>query len=160
MRISDLSSDVCSSDLIAAVTGFAIGGGHVFHVICDVTISAGHAQFGQVGPRVGSFDAGWGIAYLAQVVGQKRAREIWMFCQRYSAEKAERMGLVNKVVPKEKLMEEARDWALAAAGHSPTALRSLTAAANAASAQAHAVGALPEHGLDHFVQHEQGWEGR
>jgi len=146
--------------VIAAVNGFAIGGGHVFHVICDVTIAAEHAQFGQVGPRVGSFDAGWGIAYLAQVVGQKRAREIWMFCQRYSAEKAEQMGLVNKVVPKEKLMEEARNWALAAAGHSPTALRFLKAAANAASVQANAVGYLQDVGLDLFVQTDEGWEGR
>lgn len=146
--------------VIAAVNGFAIGGGHVLHVLCDVTIAADHAQFGQVGPRVGSFDAGWGIAYLSMVIGQKRAREVWMFCQRYSAETAEKWGLVNKVVPKEKLMEEARNWAKTAAGLSPTALRFLKAAANAASAQVSGIAQLHDAGLDLFVQTEEGWEGR
>lgn len=146
--------------VIAAVNGFAIGGGHVFHVICDVTIAAEHAQFGQVGPRVGSFDAGWGIAYLAKVVGQKRAREIWFFCQRYTAHQAEAMGLVNKVVPKEKLMEEARAWGKMAASHSPTALRFLKAAANAASADVHGIAYLHDAGLGLYVETEEGWEGR
>ena len=146
--------------VIAAVNGFAIGGGHVVHVLCDVTIAAEHAQFGQVGPRVGSFDAGWGIAYLSMVVGQKRAREIWMFCQRYSAETAEKWGLVNKVVPKEKLMEEARNWGRTAAGLSPTALKFLKAAANAASAQVSGIAAMHDAGLNLFVGTEEGWEGR
>ena len=85
--------------VIAAVNGFAIGGGHVIHVSCDITIAADHARFGQTGPRVGSFDAGFGSAYLARIVGQKRAREIWMFCRQYDAATAERWGLVNAVVP-------------------------------------------------------------
>ena len=85
--------------VIAAVNGFAIGGGHVIHVSCDITIAAEHARFGQTGPRVGSFDAGFGSAYLARIVGQKRAREIWMFCRQYDAATAERWGLVNAVVP-------------------------------------------------------------
>src|SRR5207248_2016806 len=89
--------------VIAAVRGVAIGGGHVLHVLCDLTVAAEDARFGQVGPRVGSFDAGFGSAYLARVVGEKRAREIWFLCRQYTAETAERWGLVNKVVPPEQL---------------------------------------------------------
>jgi len=158
-RFHNLIRDI-PKPVIAAVNGYAIGGGHVFHVMCDVTIAAEHAQFGQVGPRVGSFDAGWGIAYLAKVVGQKRAREIWFFCQRYTAQQAEGMGLVNKVVPKEKLMEEARAWGKAAAGHSPTALRFLKAAANAASSDVSGIAYMADAGLNLYVETQEGWEGR
>ncbi len=111
--------------VIAAVNGFAIGGGHVLHVLCDITIAAEHAMFGQVGPRVGSFDAGFGTTYLARVVGEKRAREIWYFCRQYDAATAERWGLVNAVVPGEKLLEEAKRWGRELAEKSPTALEFL-----------------------------------
>src|SRR5437868_1264650 len=95
--------------VIAAVNGLAIGGGHVLHVLCDISIAADTARFGQAGPRVGSWDAGYGTAYLARVVGEKRAREIWYFTRQYDAETAERWGLVNKVVPPERLLDEARE---------------------------------------------------
>src|SRR5437879_1850184 len=111
--------------VIAAVNGFAIGGGHVLHVICDVTIAVEDAQFGQVGPRVGSFDAGYGSAYLARVVGEKRAREIWFRCRRYDAATAERWGLVNEVVPAGRLRDTVRTWADDMLALSPTALRFL-----------------------------------
>src|SRR5215203_2362813 len=97
--------------VIAAVNGIAIGGGHVLHVLCDLTVAAEHATFGQTGPRVGSFDAGFGSAYLARVVGEKRARQIWMLCRRYDAATAERWGLVNRVVPVDELAAEVRSWA-------------------------------------------------
>jgi 2-ketocyclohexanecarboxyl-CoA hydrolase len=109
--------------VIAAVNGFAIGGGHVLHVSCDITIAAEHARFGQTGPRVGSFDAGFGSAYLARIVGQKRAREIWMFCRQYDAATAERWGLVNAVVPLVELRATVRAWADEALALSPTALK-------------------------------------
>ena len=97
--------------VVAAVNGYAIGGGHVLHVLCDLTIAADSARFGQTGPRVGSFDAGFGTAYLARVVGEKRAREIWFLCRQYDAETAERWGLVNRVVPLNELHAEVRGWA-------------------------------------------------
>jgi naphthoate synthase len=128
--------------VIAAVNGLAIGGGHVLHVICDVSIAAEHARFGQAGPRVGSFDAGYGTAFLARVVGEKRAREIWFFCRQYDARQAEQWGLVNKVVPAENLMDEARAWGREAAALSPTALRFLKTSFNADSAQAYGQGKL------------------
>lgn len=121
--------------VIAAINGHAIGGGHVIHVLCDVTIAVENAKFGQAGPRVASFDAGWGAAYLARVVGEKRAREIWFFCRQYSAEQALDWGLVNKVVPAESLLTEAKAWAQEAAAMSPTALRALKYGFNADSAQ-------------------------
>lgn len=117
--------------VIAAVNGLAIGGGHVLHVLCDVSIAADTARFGQSGPRVGSFDAGFGSAYLARVVGEKRAREIWFFCRQYDAATAERWGLVNAVVPAAELMSTARAWAAEAAALSPTALRFLKQSFNA-----------------------------
>src|SRR5215213_11220660 len=109
--------------VIAAVNGLAIGGGHVLHVVCDVSIASETARFGQAGPRVGSFDAGFGSAYLARVVGEKRAREIWYLCRIYDAATAERWGLVNAVVPADRLMTEAKAWAAEIATKSPTALR-------------------------------------
>src|ERR687896_79269 len=116
--------------VIAAVNGYAIGGGHVLHVICDLTIAADHARFGQVGPKVGSVDPGFGTAYLARVVGQKKAREIWYLCRQYSATEALEMGLVNTVVPKDRLMEEARAWAEEILAKSPTALKLAKASFN------------------------------
>ncbi|GAA5121202.1 enoyl-CoA hydratase-related protein [Haloechinothrix salitolerans] len=111
--------------VIAAVNGYAIGGGHVLHLLCDLTIAADTAVFGQNGPRVGSFDAGFGTGYMARVVGEKRAREIWFLCRKYSAEKAEQWGLVNKVVPANELLKEVRAWADEILKLSPTALKVL-----------------------------------
>jgi naphthoate synthase len=146
--------------VIAAVNGFAIGGGHVLHVLCDMSIAAEHAKFGQVGPRVGSFDAGWGAGYMAAVVGEKRAREIWFLCRQYTAEQAERWGLVNAVVPKERLMEEARDWARDVVALSPTALKALKRSFNAATAAIGGLSQMAGSSLELFVESEEGWEGR
>ncbi|MGA1204295.1 MAG: 1,4-dihydroxy-2-naphthoyl-CoA synthase [Opitutales bacterium] len=117
--------------VIALVAGYAIGGGHVLHVICDLTIAADNAVFGQTGPRVGSFDGGFGSSYLARIVGQKKAREIWYLCRQYSAEEAEKMGLVNKVVPVDELEKEGVAWALDILEKSPLAIRCLKSAFNA-----------------------------
>ncbi|HEY1408160.1 MAG TPA: enoyl-CoA hydratase-related protein, partial [Promineifilum sp.] len=97
--------------VIALVAGYAVGGGHVLHVVCDLTIAAENAIFGQTGPKVGSFDGGFGSSYLASIVGQKKAREIWYLCRQYTAEEAEKMGMVNKIVPVDKLEEEGVQWA-------------------------------------------------
>src|SRR5665811_1777282 len=113
--------------VIAAVNGVAIGGGHVLHVLCDVSLASETARFGQAGPKVGSFDAGFGSAYLARVVGEKKAREMWFWCRQYSAEEALQMGLVNKVVPPDQLLAEAKAWAAEVAEKSPTAIRFLKA---------------------------------
>lgn len=117
--------------VIAMVAGFAIGGGHVLHVLCDLTIAAENAVFGQTGPRVGSFDAGFGTSHLARLVGQKRAREIWYLCRRYTAAEAYAMGLVNAVVPLERLEEETVQWCREILANSPVAIRCLKAAFNA-----------------------------
>lgn len=117
--------------VIAMVNGYAIGGGHVLHVVCDLSIASDNAIFGQTGPKVGSFDAGFGASYLARVVGQKKAREIWFLCRQYSAVEAERMGLVNKVVPFDRLEDECIDWAETMIEHSPLALRMMKAGFNA-----------------------------
>ena len=117
--------------VIALVAGYAIGGGHVLHVVCDLTIAAENAIFGQTGPKVGSFDGGFGSAYLARIVGQKKAREIWYLCRQYNASEAFEMGLVNKVVPVEELEAEGMNWAREVLGKSPLAIRCLKAAFNA-----------------------------
>ncbi len=150
----------CPKPVIAAVNGLAIGGGHVLHVVCDVSIAAEHARFGQAGPRVGSFDAGYGTAYLARAVGEKRAREIWFFCRQYDAQQAERWGLVNRVVPGAQLMTEALDWAREAAALSPTALRFLKASFNADSAHVFGQQKLAFAGLDSFAKSAEAEEGR
>jgi naphthoate synthase len=117
--------------VIAMVAGWAIGGGHVLHVICDLTIAADNARFGQTGPKVGSFDGGFGSSYLARIVGQKKAREIWFLCRQYDARQALEMGLVNAVVPLDRLEEETVGWCREILEHSPTAIRLLKAALNA-----------------------------
>lgn len=117
--------------VIAMVNGYAIGGGHVLQVVCDLSIASDNAIFGQTGPKVGSFDAGFGASYLARIVGQKKAREIWFLCRQYSAIEAERMGLVNKVVPYEQLEDECVDWANTMMERSPLALRMIKAGLNA-----------------------------
>jgi naphthoate synthase len=114
------------------VAGYAIGGGHVLHVVCDLTIAADNARFGQTGPRVGSFDGGYGSGLLARIVGQKKAREIWFLCEQYDARQALEMGLVNRVVPLERLEEETVAWARKMLQHSPLALRMIKASMNAA----------------------------
>ncbi|MFC7391800.1 1,4-dihydroxy-2-naphthoyl-CoA synthase [Scopulibacillus cellulosilyticus] len=117
--------------VIAMVAGYAIGGGHVLHVVCDLTIAADNAVFGQTGPKVGSFDAGYGSTYLARIVGHKKAREIWYLCRQYSAQEALDMGLVNTVVPLEKLEEETVQWCNEILAKSSTAIRFLKASFNA-----------------------------
>lgn len=117
--------------VVAMVAGYAIGGGHVLHVVCDLTIAAENARFGQTGPKVGSFDGGLGSSYLARIVGQKKAREIWYLCRQYDARQALDMGLVNTVVPLERLEEETVKWCREMLQHSPMALRCLKACLNA-----------------------------
>jgi len=117
--------------VVAMVAGYAVGGGHVLHIVCDLTIAASNARFGQTGPKVGSFDGGLGSSYLARIVGQKKAREIWYLCRQYGAEEAEKMGLVNTVVPVEKLEEETLVWCREMMRHSALALRCLKASMNA-----------------------------
>ena len=118
--------------VIAMVAGYAIGGGQVLHLVCDLTVAADNARFGQTGPRVGSFDGGYGSGLLARTVGQKKAREIWFLCEQYDAQQALEMGLVNRVVPLERLEEETVAWARKMLQHSPLALRMIKAAMNAA----------------------------
>ncbi|HKF17446.1 MAG TPA: 1,4-dihydroxy-2-naphthoyl-CoA synthase [Candidatus Dormibacteraeota bacterium] len=118
--------------VIAMVAGYAIGGGHVLHIVCDLTVAADNARFGQTGPRVGSFDGGYGSGLLARIVGQKKAREIWFLCEQYNAQQALEMGLINRVVPLERLEEETVAWARKMLQHSPLALRMIKAGMNAA----------------------------
>jgi naphthoate synthase len=117
--------------VVAMVAGYAIGGGHVLHVVCDLSIAAENARFGQTGPKVGSFDGGFGASYLARIVGQKKAREIWYLCDQYNAQEALDMGLVNKVVPLDKLEETTLEWCQKMLEKSPIALRMLKASFNA-----------------------------
>jgi naphthoate synthase len=145
--------------VIAAVNGVAVGGGHVLHVICDLTIAADTATFGQAGPRVGSYDAGFGTNYLARIVGEKRAREIWFLCRRYDAATMERWGLVNAVVPADRLRDEVRRWADEMLALSPTALKVLKHSFNADSEGIAGIGALGFASLDLFVQTPEAREG-
>ena len=117
--------------VVAMVNGYAIGGGHVLHVVCDLTIASENARFGQTGPKVGSFDAGFGSSYLARCVGQKRAREIWFLCRQYTAQEAYQMGMVNKVVPLEQLEDETVEWCKVMMMRSPMALRMIKRGLNA-----------------------------
>jgi 2-ketocyclohexanecarboxyl-CoA hydrolase len=145
--------------VIAAVNGYAIGGGHVLHVLCDLTIASNEAIFGQTGPRVGSFDAGFGTALLARAVGEKRAREIWFLCRQYDAETAERWGLVNRVVPPSELRTEVRRWADEILALSPTALRFLKQSFNADTEHVAGIGQLAFSGLGLFVESDEAKEG-
>jgi naphthoate synthase len=133
LNVLDLQKQIRSlpKPVVAMVAGYAIGGGHVLHVVCDLTIAAENARFGQTGPKVGSFDGGFGASYLARVVGQKKAREIWFLCRQYNAEQARAMGLVNAVVPVERLEEETVSWCREMLAMSPLALRCLKASFNA-----------------------------
>jgi naphthoate synthase len=145
--------------VIAAVNGFAIGGGHVLHVVCDLTIASETARFGQSGPRVGSFDAGFGSAYLARIVGEKRAREIWFLCRQYTAEQALTWGLVNAVVPPDRLMDEARAWAAEMLTKSPTALAFLKHSFNAEHEGIAGISQLSFDALGMFVDTDEAAEG-
>lgn len=121
----------CPKPVVAMVAGWCVGGGHVLHMICDLTIAADNAHFGQTGPRVGSFDGGWGASYMARIVGQKKAREIWFLCRFYDAKQALEMGLVNTVVPLRDLEAETVQWCREILANSPLAIRCLKAALNA-----------------------------
>lgn len=133
LNILDVQKQIRSlpKPVVAMVAGYAIGGGHVLHVVCDLTIAADNARFGQTGPKVGSFDGGLGSSYLARIVGQKKAREIWYLCRQYDAKQALDMGLVNHVVPLAELEQETLKWAREILQHSPLAIRCLKAALNA-----------------------------
>jgi len=133
LNVLDLHKRIRSlpKPVIAMVNGYAIGGGHVLHVVCDLTIASENALFGQTGPKVGSFDGGYGSSYLARHVGQKKAREIWFLCKQYTAEESEKMGMVNKVVPLDKLEETTVEWCKIIQQRSPMAIRMLKRAFNA-----------------------------
>jgi naphthoate synthase len=146
--------------VVAMVAGYAIGGGHVLHVVCDLTIAADNARFGQTGPKVGSFDGGYGAGYLARIVGHKKAREIWYLCRQYDAAQALEMGLVNTVVPLDRLEEETVSWCREMLSHSPIALRMLKAAFNADSDGLAGIQQLAGDATMLFYMTEEGQEGR
>ena len=146
--------------VVAMVAGYAVGGGHVLHLLCDLTIAADNAIFGQTGPKVGSFDAGFGASYLARVVGQKKAREIWFLCRQYDAQQALEMGLVNCVVPYEQLEEETLTWCTEMLQHSPIALRCLKAALNADCDGQAGLQELAGNATMLYYMTEEGQEGR
>ncbi len=146
--------------VIALVAGYAIGGGHVLHVMCDLTIAAENAIFGQTGPKVGSFDGGFGASYLARIVGQKKAREIWYLCRQYTAQEALEMGLVNKVVPVEELEAEGIRWAQEILDKSPLAIRALKSAFNAELDGQAGIQELAGNATLLFYMTEEGQEGR
>ncbi|MDL9978674.1 enoyl-CoA hydratase-related protein [Microbacterium sp. ASV49] len=145
--------------VIAAVNGVAVGGGHVLHVLCDLSIASETARFGQSGPKVGSFDAGFGSAYLARIVGEKRAREIWYLCRQYDAQTAERWGLVNAVVAPERLLDEAKAWIAEIAEKSPTAIRMLKQSFNADTDHQAGLSNMAMTALDLFTSSPEGAEG-
>ncbi len=146
--------------VIAMVAGYAIGGGHVLHLVCDLTIAAENARFGQTGPRVGSFDGGYGAAYMARIVGQKKAREIWFLCRQYSAAQALEMGLVNAVVPLADLERETLRWCREILGNSPLAIRCLKAALNADCDGQAGLSELAGNATLLFYMTEEGQEGK
>lgn len=150
----------CPKPVIAMVNGFAIGGGHVLHVLCDLSIAADTAVFGQTGPRVGSVDAGHGTGYLARVVGEKKAREIWYLCRQYSAQEALAMGLVNKVVPPKDLRAEVEQWCRELLEKSPTALALAKQSFNVDSEQRAGVAELATTALNLYYQTAEAMEGR
>ena len=133
LNVLDLQRQIrsCPKPVVAMVAGYAIGGGHVLHLVCDLTIAADNARFGQTGPKVGSFDGGFGASYMARIVGQKKAREIWFLCRQYDAQQALEMGLVNSVVPLAELESETVRWCREMLRNSPMALRCIKAALNA-----------------------------
>jgi 2-ketocyclohexanecarboxyl-CoA hydrolase len=161
MPIEELHSAIrdARKPVIAKVQGYAIGGGNVLATVCDLTIASDKAVFGQVGPRVGSVDPGWGTAYLARLVGEKRAREIWFLCRRYSAEEAFQMGLVNKVVPAERLDQEVAAWCSEILALSPGAIAIAKRSFNADSENIRGIGALGFEALALYYGTEEAREG-
>ncbi|HLF17689.1 MAG TPA: 1,4-dihydroxy-2-naphthoyl-CoA synthase [Candidatus Omnitrophota bacterium] len=150
----------CPKPIIAMVAGYAIGGGHILHLLCDLTIAADNAQFGQTGPKVGSFDGGYGASYMARIVGQKKAREIWFLCRQYGAKEALEMGMVNKVVPYEKLESETVQWCREILANSPLAIRCLKAALNADCDGQAGLQELAGNATMLYYMTEEGQEGR
>jgi naphthoate synthase len=162
LNVLDLQRQVRTlpKPVVAMVAGYAIGGGHVLHMLCDLTIAADNARFGQTGPKVGSFDGGYGAAYMARIVGQKKAREIWFLCRQYDAKQALEMGLVNRVVPYEELEQETVTWCREMLQHSPMALRCLKAALNADCDGQAGLQELAGNATLLFYLTEEGREGR
>lgn len=162
LNVLDLHRQIrtCPKPVIAMVAGYAIGGGNILAMVCDLTIAADNAVFGQTGPKVGSFDAGYGSAHLARMVGQKKAREIWFLCRQYNAEQALQMGMVNTVVPLEKLEEETVQWCREILANSPTAIRFIKAAMNADEDGQAGLMELAGNATGLFYQTEEGQEGR
>ena len=162
LNVLDFQREIrtCPKPVVAMVAGYAIGGGHVLHVMCDLTIAADNAIFGQTGPKVGSFDGGYGSSYLARMVGQKKAREIWFLCRQYTAQQALEMGMVNTVVPLEKLEEETLQWSREMLRHSPMALRCLKSALNADCDGQAGLQELAGNATMLFYMSEEGQEGR
>jgi naphthoate synthase len=150
----------CPKPVIAMVAGYAIGGGHVLHLMCDLTIAAENAVFGQTGPKVGSFDGGYGASYMARIVGQKKAREIWFLCRQYNANQALEMGLVNTVVPLKDLESETVQWAKEILANSPMAIRCLKSALNADCDGQAGLQELAGNATMLFYMTEEGQEGR
>jgi len=162
LNVLDLQRQIrtCPKPVVAMVAGYAVGGGHVLHMMCDLTIAADNARFGQTGPKVGSFDGGWGAAYMARIVGQKKAREIWFLCRMYSAQQALDMGLVNTVVPLAQLEQETVRWCREMLQNSPMALRCLKAALNADCDGQAGLQELAGNATMLFYMTEEGQEGR
>ena len=162
LNVLDFQREIrsCPKPIVAMVAGYAIGGGHVLHVMCDLTIAADNAIFGQTGPKVGSFDGGYGSSYLARIVGQKKAREIWFLCRQYNAQQALDMGLVNSVVPLENLEDETLQWSREMLNNSPMALRCLKSAMNADCDGQAGIQELAGNATMLFYMSEEGQEGR
>jgi len=150
----------CPKPVVAMVAGYAIGGGHILHLVCDLTIAADNAIFGQTGPKVGSFDAGYGSSHLARIVGQKKAREIWFLCRQYDAQAAMDMGMVNTIVPLAELEQETVKWCREMLALSPIALRCIKAAMNADEDGGAGLQQLAGHATMMFYMSEEGQEGR
>lgn len=162
LNVLDFQRDIrtCPKPVIAMVAGFAIGGGHVLHMLCDLTIAADNAIFGQTGPKVGSFDGGWGASYMARIVGQKKAREIWFLCRQYNAQEALDMGLVNAVVPYAELQATTVQWCREILQNSPLAIRCLKSALNADCDGQAGLQELAGNATLLFYMTEEGQEGR
>ena len=162
LRVLDLQIQMrrCPKPIIASVAGYAVGGGHILHMVCDITIAAENAVFGQTGPRMGSFDAGYGSSHMARIVGQKKARELWFLCKFYSAVEAEAMGLVNTVVPLSLLESETIKWCRRILQNSPTAIACLKAALNLDEDGQAGAQVLAGHATRLYYLSEEGKEGR
>ena len=162
LNILDFQREIrtCPMPVIAMVAGYAIGGGHVLHLMCDLTIAADNARFGQTGPKVGSVDGGYGASYMARIVGQKKAREIWYLCRQYDAQQALDMGLVNTVVPYDQLEQETVQWCREILANSPIAIRCLKSALNADCDGQAGLQELAGNATMLFYMTEEGQEGR